>query len=123
MEIEVGLNNDEIFAPDIQDNLKLPPKQQFVFVLRRASRFQLQSAGAKTSLVGGRAVTIYDDESLIRLCVKEIRNAPLLREDNGTREMTLSDVFTMPELESIALQLNAHVSKLISKGRVETKNS
>lgn len=128
MEIEVGLNNDVILPVDIQDNLKLPKKDQFAFVLRKPSKFKLGTEGM-TQIVepDGQISLQIDKEANVRMWVYKILNPPILNPKDGEpRELTLTDVLNLPELDEVAIALAKQIRALekdATKGVLETKNS
>ena len=114
MKLSINPLNEYRVVPDIGENRSLPKNKQFAVILKKRNRLYLQTGALNAK---GR----FDLAEYTRLCIEKIENPPMLDIGGTEKELTVDDIFSWPELESVADELFYAATQLHNKAD-EIKN-
>jgi hypothetical protein len=112
MKINVKSNELIPLYPEIEGN----EDNQFVIWFKRQPAFVIADSYDPN---GDDGISI-DKQKYCELTIEKMDNPPILVIDGEERESTVSDIFTIPELSSVAWQCWAHALK-VNSGNIDKK--
>jgi len=115
LELKISTKNEYTIYPDISGNLSLPESDRFAIIVAKKHRMILQNESIG---IDGK----FDFAMYAKACVTEMINPPMLNFGKLKRAMTLDDIFTITELESVSTEIFNKVSEIQSSKGADLKN-